>query len=111
MNETTQLFKDWIVALRSGRYPQGKDGLNIEGMFCCLGVACDLEGRFPWVKGEIHGRYRYYGKNSTSLDHTTMTALGISNETEIEVMAMNDSGSTFAQIADYLEKKAAEGTL
>lgn len=32
----------WVEALRSGEYKQGQEYLNLEGYFCCLGVACDL---------------------------------------------------------------------
>jgi len=31
---------EWIKALRSGKYRQGKGRLDYEGKFCCLGVAC-----------------------------------------------------------------------
>jgi|TARA_R110000765_G_scaffold340353_1_gene430437 hypothetical protein len=39
MNSNAQ---KWVAALRSGEYDQGTDGLQTEGGYCCLGVACDL---------------------------------------------------------------------
>jgi hypothetical protein len=42
----TEIKKQWVEALRSGNYVQGKHRLHqdIEGdqEFCCLGVLCDL---------------------------------------------------------------------
>lgn len=33
----------WVAALRSGEYKQGRTQLHTEdGCFCCLGVLCDL---------------------------------------------------------------------
>lgn len=37
------LKQEWITALRSGDYKQGKGGLkSTTNSFCCLGVLCDL---------------------------------------------------------------------
>src|SRR5689334_11788613 len=32
----------WVAALRSGEYEQGKGTLQEDGKFCCLGVLCEL---------------------------------------------------------------------
>jgi hypothetical protein len=32
----------WVAALRSGQYQQGKEWLQNDAGYCCLGVACDL---------------------------------------------------------------------
>jgi len=43
MNTNLELIKEWIEALRSGEYTQGKKALrNIKNEFCCLGVLCDI---------------------------------------------------------------------
>ena len=34
--------KRWISALKSGKYQQGRQFLNYNGKYCCLGVACEL---------------------------------------------------------------------
>jgi len=40
--------KEWVAALRSGKYKQGdtylKNTTDGKTKFCCLGVACDLVG-------------------------------------------------------------------
>lgn len=33
---------EWIQALRSGDYKQGRNKLQWDGNFCCLGVLCEL---------------------------------------------------------------------
>lgn len=57
---------DWITALRSGVYIQGKGMLRSTDGFCCLGVACDIlkDGlNLKWaepdknVKDEYSNRY------------------------------------------------------
>lgn len=42
----------WVQALRSGDYEQGRDALRLGGQHCCLGVLCDLhrkEGGGEWI--------------------------------------------------------------
>jgi len=33
---------DWVAALRSGEYKQGRQMLNCDNQFCCLGVLCEV---------------------------------------------------------------------
>ena len=40
--------REWITALRSGTYQQGRRALRTASGFCCLGVACDLLDRGEW---------------------------------------------------------------
>jgi hypothetical protein len=37
-----EIKAQWIAALRSGEYARGKGYLNRQGMFCCLGVLCEV---------------------------------------------------------------------
>jgi hypothetical protein len=38
-----ELKKEWVEALRSGRYKQGKNTLRTkDDEYCCLGVLCDI---------------------------------------------------------------------
>lgn len=45
MNE--QVKKQWVEALRSGKYQQGREQLRVglEDGYCCLGVLCDLHAQ------------------------------------------------------------------
>lgn len=38
----TDIKRQWVEALRSGDYQQGKEYLRKDDKFCCLGVLCDL---------------------------------------------------------------------
>ena len=38
----TDIKTQWIAALRSGAYQQGRGRLRAGNEFCCLGVLCDL---------------------------------------------------------------------
>lgn len=37
-----QARKLWVEALRSGKYEQGREYLCADGLYCCLGVACEV---------------------------------------------------------------------
>jgi len=37
--------KQWVEALRSGKYKQGRRWLRHTDLFCCLGVLCDLHAQ------------------------------------------------------------------
>ena len=37
--------EQWVEALRSGEYEQGRYWLRYEDKFCCLGVLCDLHAQ------------------------------------------------------------------
>lgn len=41
---TAEFKKEWVEALRSGEFPQGKNALKTQDGYCCLGVACVLKG-------------------------------------------------------------------
>lgn len=41
---TPKAKRDWVAALRSGKYEQGKDSLLSDNGYCCLGVLCKLQG-------------------------------------------------------------------
>lgn len=44
---------EWLNALRSGEYEQGRRYLENDGKFCCLGVKCKLDvdaGRYGLVR-------------------------------------------------------------
>jgi hypothetical protein len=41
-NQFTPEQEEWLQALESGKYMQGRKWLNKGGNMCCLGVACEL---------------------------------------------------------------------
>jgi hypothetical protein len=109
--------QQWITALRSGKYTQGKGCLhNTEG-FCCLGVAAKEFLTDDVVVAEVTDKYdidyaswSYDTEDEMAPDHV-MKALGLydsngSSRTNDDLMMLthlNDEGITFEQIAGIIE--------
>lgn len=117
--------KEWIKALRSGKYKQTQEGvlcdLPDEGpaSFCCLGVAEDLFNEVI-IGTSAHGSFKckFEGEDEDdnlgiylteetrkllglrTIEGIPMVAIGVDRES---LVVMNDSGSTFKQIANTLE--------
>jgi len=98
------LKRQWIAALRSGEYEQTRDKLHDAEGFCCLGVACDLFVD-DWWEWDSADEYYYLSKGGDSmvLPNKCNEAWGLSLTEEIFLRDMNDNGSTFAEIADWIE--------
>lgn len=107
-------IREWIEALESGDYDQGRYHLrDIEGRYCCLGVACDLSGVGEWKEEGGVLLYqtfmhvmpdpvmRYYGFDSR-YDGGDIEVILEDGETTLS--NLNDSGYKFAEIAQILRK-------
>lgn len=101
--------KEWITALRSGGYQQGRLRLvdSYNNTYCCLGVACDLEPlaqkqekSFPpssWFKEKFG-----FGFNEGLVSLNMPT-------NRLSLVDLNDTYSfTFPQIARVLELSLLE---
>jgi len=99
--------KDWIKALRSGEYEQGKMFLNNHGSYCCLGVACRIQhpklnlGRIQLIAegDKAFTKKRLKGINVPDLIKGIPEDNGIVNK----LVTMNDNGKSFKQIAIWLD--------
>jgi len=109
-----EIKAQWIAALRSGEYHQGKGVLeSVWGDFCCLGVLCHLahkQGVVERVKG--HDGQIWYDEEDgrlpcSVLDWSGMTSdIGLIEEGRASLAFLNDlDGRTFDQIADVIEKE------
>ncbi|MES2366991.1 MAG: hypothetical protein V4563_14040 [Pseudomonadota bacterium] len=87
------LAKQWVAALRSGKYKQGKGKLRRGDEFCCLGVLCDLVAHDEWV-GETFRQYA--GTLPGSISEQVSVA-------HLRLATMNDFGKSFSEIADVIE--------
>ena len=112
-----KIKKEWVAALRSGKYKQTQGYLCADGGFCCLGVLCDIAIDADW---ELV---------SSNYDDETVEAPEAAVAYEIEdcmyglpdiltekigaeanvdfthiLPNMNDAGSSFSEIADYIEE-------
>lgn len=96
----------WLEALRSGKYQQGIKYLRTaDDKYCCLGVLCDISGKGDWLPTK-YDLSRPYMKEywlgqppSDVIDEADLTIIHCD-----QLAAMNDSGKTFEEIAQYIEK-------
>lgn len=100
----TQDLKDkWVAALRSGYYKQGFRRLRtFEYRFCCLGVLCEIADNVQWdsecrytCNGEVLGGFLSNKKNECYF---------INADKQATLSNMNDTGTPFPQIADWIEE-------
>lgn len=105
-----QLKQSWIAALRSGHYAQGRGLLRERALtgvrFCAMGVLFDIIATpMQW------NRLTRPGSRAGTIDEVAgyMPAeirgeIGMSGLQEALIAGLNDSGKTFEQIADVIEK-------
>lgn len=93
----------WVEALRSGGYKQAKSYLKAKEGYCCLGIACKIQGISDL---DIFGRS--YPKNIVVPlnDKIPNILLGDADGRNFLgiVSLMNDNGKTFKEIADWIER-------
>ena len=109
----TQEQRDkWVEALRSGKYEQGNKFLRLGDRYCCLGVLCDLDGAgwtpqlayFAAKAGPVYSAGpSVHGSEIHTLSEEREERLEIEHGIVGQVIYMNDSGKTFAEIADWIE--------
>lgn len=103
----------WITALRSGDYEQGKSALKSENKYCCLGVACAINGFTELGKAQFIAPNNTFGitANNGTKDINkiikSIPKLLIGNEKNhfVELVTdMNDNDKSFEEIADWIEQ-------
>lgn len=100
-----KIKKEWLKALRSGEYKQGKYSLHKNGRFCCLGVLYDACLGDEWIYDV--GAWGYEGDSEIEtggFDPAMCSRAGFSIDEAIALAVMNDNGKSFSEIADYIEK-------
>jgi len=107
-----QIKQKWVSALRSGEYQQTQRYLRKEDGFCCLGVLCDLYGKennVEWNLANNGHNYEFQDKESY-LPSSVIEWSGVEEDApringEIGTLSeLNDTGSTFEQIANLIEE-------
>lgn len=112
-----EVKKKWVEALRSGRYEQCSGFLKVKSrgrlLHCCLGVLCEV-AEATWDELE-DGCYKYPrtstgrelagrelgGRALLSVDGRAL--VGMSSSQASVLMEMNDVGTPFSEIADWVE--------
>jgi hypothetical protein len=94
--------RKWVAALRSGEYKQTARMLFRsfpEPSHCCLGVLrhC-VTGRNSGTAGQVGG----VGNGLLSIPF--LSRVGLTETQQTQLARFNDNGSSFDQIANYIEK-------
>lgn len=99
----TQEFKDkWIAALRSGDYKQCKMNLYDGVGFCCIGVAGKVCGM---SEAELYNQEWIWDGMAGSRRVPSIIVGSDSDSNTIECLSsMNDAGTSFNTIADWIEE-------
>lgn len=111
-----ELKSKWLEALRNGGYKQGHQELYTpsdegDGRFCCLGVLAVVAGEdLNKIAGKCHLddilRSDLIGTFDTG-DPADPTFSSVNPDTftttQRTLAGLNDSGKTFAEIADWIE--------
>ena len=85
----------WVEALRSGKYKQGRQYLNQDGKYCCLGVACEVLKIMP--------EDMFYPPWSLVQALDLVDDAGKSRDSSATLAWLNDNGKDFEAIADLIE--------
>lgn len=100
-----ELRDKWVAKLRDPETKQCKGALEKNDSNCCLGVLCNavgIEKGSPFLTRDIYFHFTSYDEWKSSLPPTGFQ--GLSFKQIQKLYKMNDSGSTFPEIADWIEQ-------
>lgn len=93
--------REWVEALRSGKYKQGLNSLetktlHFEPAYCCLGVERKVHPeQCAGVTSYLFLQHRFTGGPATEVR--------LPNDVQSVLSTMNDKSSTFEEVADFIE--------
>ncbi len=102
----------WCSALRSGKFPQGRNVLSDGISFCCLGVLCELAAEENiCIKGTDTDGIILYDDQRSVLPESVMAWAGLTEsnpdvwlDQDTPCLAeLNDKGIAFSTLADLIE--------
>jgi hypothetical protein len=105
-------LRRWVAALRSGAYQQGQSFMRTkDNKYCCLGVAMDLALANGVVCDNIDwGKTSVTPKEVNDWFGTERSVGGLNKEIKLpdggvySPSNLNDGGTSFADIADAIER-------
>ena len=98
-----ELIEKWISALRSGKYLQTTLALRDNYGFCCLGVFCDIVDNTLWETAPGGVYYYAYCMRSYAPGNKWKNVIPFIEQSILS--EMNDGGSSFKEIADFIEEE------
>ena len=103
----TTIKNQWVTALRSGNYRQGKHALRNNDLFCCLGVLCDIMKDHKLIQGKwVPTGFLLMGAEAPQKGYPGAKIIDIAdlNIVADRLTVMNDGGTSFDEIATYIEE-------
>lgn len=116
----SNIKKEWLKELRSGKVRQGRGYLcrteNKNNYYCCLGVLCEIVHDDNWLldreytnaKGKT---VKFWGFENEGDIETGALPVGLATKLELsddqiaKLIELNDEEeASFSEIADYIEK-------
>lgn len=119
-------ISELVSELRNGKYVQGKSYLKRkhegELFYCPLGIACEIYKRHNPETSRWHYTPKYkafrlvvdddYATADICIPQTKVTRFfGIPAGVRGNIMSLNDGGTSFSRIADYLELEITKGEI
>lgn len=105
MKQLTQSQKDqWVEALESGNYKQGKYRLRTkDNKYCCLGVLCEINpDLFNRKYNELNNDFYYNNANAYCASQNG-DGLILDMKIQNQLSNMNDNNKTFKEIAAWIK--------
>jgi hypothetical protein len=122
MNERIKAL--WIAELRDGEHEQGRGRLRRETkqgttQYCCLGILCEIAVREGVIEPPVRhvnddGTCYEYDLDTDTLPQSVVQWAGLSDSNPVidlgnlnpeTLGGLNDNGSSFAEIAQFIEDK------
>lgn len=101
MSVDVEMTRALIEALRSGKYKQTRGTLADETGMCCLGVLCDI-----WIDDvdwEWQPHLQAWALGGVYFKMPPQSLAGLLPASPSVYSSMNDTGSSFEEIADRME--------
>lgn len=99
-----EIKQKWVTALLSGKYEQGQHYLVKDNKYCCLGVLRDV---IEPGSLKIYGISSLSPEDKSYLQKTSYLHAdhdgGLKTPDLVKLAALNDGGSSFKQIAEYIQ--------
>ncbi len=114
INMNLDIKAQWVAALRSGEYSQGRKilanlGPNGETSYCCLGVLCEIAAKNNIVTKTQDDENLWYDQDVVYLPKAVIKWADVpynGNFPAGDVSKMNDTGKSFNDIAQFIEQNA-----